>query len=220
MVSAATPQIAIAWKNNDIEKLDRLYKKTALNLLIIAAGIMGLVVLSIPFLQAILGPSYGGLAVLMIVLGFGKLIDLGTGLNSQILQLSKHWRIDLFTNMFFVFISILLNYFLTRKYGIIGTAFGSLIAIMLYNFIRFIYIKRIYGLQPFSWKNGGALISAIFFATVLYFSPLPFSPWFTALIKLTLFSVCYGFTIIKFNLSSDITELYEMIIKKLRSFLS
>jgi O-antigen/teichoic acid export membrane protein len=122
--------------------------------------------------------------------------------------------------MFFVFISILLNYLLTRKYGIIGTAFGSLIAIMLYNFIRFIYIKRIYGLQPFSWKNGGALISAIIFATVLYFSPLPFSPWFTALIKLTLFSVCYGFTIIKFNLSSDITELYEMIIKKLRSFLS
>jgi O-antigen/teichoic acid export membrane protein len=220
MVSAATPQIAIAWKNNDIEKLDRLYKKTALNLLIIAAGIMGLVVLSIPFLQAILGPSYGGLAILMIVLGFGKLIDLGTGLNSQILQLSKHWRIDLFTNMFFVFISILLNYLLTRKYGIIGTAFGSLIAIMLYNFIRFMYIKKIYGLQPFSWKNGGALLSAIVFATVLYFSPLPFSPWLTAAIKLTFFSACYGFTIIKFNLSSDITELYEMTIKKFRSFLS
>jgi hypothetical protein len=39
---------------------------------------------------------------LLIILGIGKLIDLGTGLNSQILQLSKYWRIDLFTNMLFV----------------------------------------------------------------------------------------------------------------------
>jgi O-antigen/teichoic acid export membrane protein len=220
MVSAATPQIALAWKNNDLEKLDRLYKKTALNLLIIAAGIMGLVVMAIPFLQDILGETYGGLALLMLVLGFGKLIDLGTGLNSQILQLSKHWRIDLFTNMFFVFVSILLNYLLTKKYGIIGTAFGSLIAIVLYNFIRFIYIKKIYGLQPFSWKNGLALLSAISLAAIIFYIPLPLNSWLNAGIKMLCFSVGYGFAVIRFNLSQDISDLYQITINKFRSFLS
>lgn len=220
MVSAATPQIALAWKNNDLDKLDRLYKKTALNLLIIAAGIMGVVVLAIPYLEQLLGQAYSGLGILMLVLGFGKLIDLGTGLNSQILQLSKHWRIDLFTNMFFVFVSILFNYFLTKKYGILGTAIGSLLAIVLYNFIRFIFIKRIYGLQPFSFKNILALIIATGFATLIYFIPLPLPLIMVSAIKILAFGFCYGFCIVKFNVSEDLTELWKMTAHKLRSFLS
>lgn len=220
MVSAATPQIAMAWKNNDLDKLDRIYKKTALNLLVIAAGIMGVVLMAIPFLQEVLGPAYGGLTLLMLVLGFGKLIDLGTGLNSQILQLSKHWKIDLFTNMFFVVISILLNYFLTKTYGIIGTAFGSLLAIILYNLIRFLYIRKIYSLQPFSGKNGYALLLAIIFATSIYLVPLPLPIWLNSLIKIAIFSGCYGMSIIKLNISEDMTDLWKLLYQKLQSFLS
>ena len=220
MVSAATPQIALAWKNNDLEKLDRLYKKTALNLLIIAAGIMGIVVMALPYLQQLLGTAYGGLSVLMLVLGFGKLIDLGTGLNSQILQLSKHWKIDLFTNMFFVFVSILFNYFLTKNYGILGTAFGSLIAIVLYNFIRFIYIKRIYGLQPFSHKNFIALLLAVGFAVLIYFIPVPLPLFLVSAIKIAGFGLCYGLGIIKLNISQDLTDLWQLTAHKLRSFFS
>lgn len=220
MVSAATPQIALAWKNNDLEKLDRLYKKTALNLLIIASGIMGIVVMAIPYLQELLGAAYSGLSILMLVLGFGKLIDLGTGLNSQILQLSKHWKIDLFTNMFFVFVSILFNYFLTKNYGILGTAFGSLFAIVLYNFIRFLYIKRIYKLQPFSLKNLLALIFAIGFTVLIYFISLPLPLLLVSIIKITAFVFCYGFSIIKFNISQDLTDLWQLTTHKLRSFFS
>lgn len=220
MVSAATPQIALAWKNNDLEKLDRLYKKTALNLLIIAAGIMGIVVMALPYLQELLGTAYSGLSILMLVLGFGKLIDLGTGLNSQILQLSKHWKIDLFTNMFFVFVSILFNYFLTKNYGILGTAFGSLIAIVLYNFIRFIYIKRIYGLQPFSVNNFLALLLAAGLATLIFNIPLPLPIIVVSSIKIIAFGLCYGFGVIKLNISQDITDLWQLTAQKLRSFLS
>ena len=220
MVSAATPQISLAWKNNDLEKLDRLYKKTALNLLIIAAGIMGIVVMAIPYLQTLLGSAYSGLSILMIVLGVGKLIDLGTGLNSQILQLSKHWKIDLFTNMFFVFISILFNYLLTKTYGIVGTAFGSLIAIVLYNFIRFIYIKKIYGLQPFSIKNILALLFAVVFIATIYFLPINLPILVSSIIKIAIFGFCYAFAIIKLNISQDLTDLWSIISKRIHSFLS
>jgi len=220
MVSAATPEIAMAWKNNDLAKLDRLYKKTALNLLIIAAGIMGVVVMAIPYLQALLGPAYSGLSILMIVLGIGKLIDLGTGLNSQILQLSKHWKIDLFTNMFFVLISIIFNYLLTKTYGIVGTAFGSLFAIILYNFIRFAYIKKIYGLQPFSLKNLLALSLAILLAVGIYFIPIQLPLLLSSLIKIAAFGFSYGFAIIRLNVSQDLSELWLFISKRIRSFLS
>lgn len=217
MISSATPQIAQAWKDHDLAKLDRLYKKTALNLLIIAAGIMGLVMINSSLLVRFLGNAYASLPLLMLVLGLGKLIDLGTGMNSQILQLSKHWRIDLFTNMFFVVISILLNYTLTKKYGIMGTAFGSLAAIILYNLIRFVYIKKIYGLQPFSAKNAIAILTATFFATVLYMVRASPDLLVNSIAGSILFVLLYGFTIIRFNLSEDITDLYRIMMSRIQN---
>ena len=210
LVSAALPQIAQAWKDKDLARLDRLYKKTALNLLVIAAGILGVVILNIPVFIHMLGPSYGGMSLLMLILGISKLIDLGTGLNGHILQLSRHWKIDLFTNMFFVLISIILNYFLTRTYSIVGTAFGSLIAIILFNFIRFYYIKRIYGMQPFSWRNGLTLLVAGGLTFVLYSIVFHDYIWINLIIKSVLFVLTFAFIVIRFNISPEITELYKM----------
>ncbi|MEY3945490.1 MAG: hypothetical protein RJB03_196 [Bacteroidota bacterium] len=216
LISAATPQIAKAWRDKDLGKLDRLYKKTALNLLIIAAGILGLILINTPLLIKILGPNYSPLLLLMLILGIAKLIDLGTGLNSQILQLSKHWRIDLLTNMFFVGVSILLNYLLTRKYGIIGTAIGSLVAIVLFNLIRFICIKRIYKLQPFSSKNGTAMLIAMGMLILTYWLPIP-GIWVSSILKSILFLGGFVFLILRMNISPDITELWVMAKNKLKA---
>jgi O-antigen/teichoic acid export membrane protein len=215
MIAAATPQIATAWKYKDMQKLDRLYKKTALNLLIFAAGILGIVILSIPVLVDILGPGYAGLPLLMTVLGLGKLIDLGTGLNSQILQLSKHWKIDLYTNMFFVAISIILNYLLTRQFGILGTAVGSVIAIILFNYIRFIFIKRIYGLQPFSWRNALVVSASGLLVGLLIFMPWLTNSWLGAGLRIVVFIAIYATIILKMNVSEDLTDLFRQVMRKL-----
>ena len=216
LISASILQISEAWKNHDMEKLDRLYKKTALNLLIFAAGIMGVIIINSSLLLHILGPTYKLLPMLMLILGFSKLIDLGTGLNSQILQLSKHWKIDLFTNMFFVVISIILNYFLTRKLGIIGTAIGGLIAIICYNLIRFIYIKRIYKLQPFTYKNAVTIGAAASLMGLSYLIPSTSNIWVDGIIKTGVFAISFAFFIIKFNISIDLTELYQTLLKKVK----
>ena len=214
MASSATAQIAKAWRDKDMAKINRLYKKTALTLLIIASAIMGAVMINTNLIVKILGETYSSLPLLMLILGFGKIIELGTGMNAQILQLSKHWRIDLFTNMFFMGISIVLNYALTKKLGIIGTAYGSVIAIFLYNFIRFIYIKNIYKLQPFTFQNLIAFLIAIGLAIALYFTNFSNNIYINQCIKTILFLGVYGYLIIKLNISVDINELYEELKKK------
>lgn len=216
MIAAATPEIAIAWKQKDMQKLDRLYKKTALNLLIFAAGILGFVVLGTPLMIEVLGDGYAGLPFLMFTLGLGKLIDLGTGLNSQILQLSKHWKIDLFTNMLFVILSVILNYFLTRSFGISGTAVGSVVAILLYNSVRFLFIRQIYKLQPFSWRNGLVLIITTVTTGILWLIPNYGNAWILIPLKLLVFGGIYATTIIRLNISDDISDLYKQIITRFR----
>lgn len=216
MIAAATPEIAIAWKQKDMQKLDRLYKKTALNLLIFAAGILGFVVLGTPLMIEVLGDGYAGLPFLMFTLGLGKLIDLGTGLNSQILQLSKHWKIDLFTNMLFVILSVILNYFLTRSFGISGTAVGSVVAILLYNSVRFLFIRQIYKLQPFSWRNGLVLIITTVTTGILWLIPNYGNAWILIPLKLLVFGGVYATAIIRLNISDDISDLYKQIITRFR----
>lgn len=214
MNAAAVPQISQAWKDKDMAKLERLYKKTALNLLVFAAGIMGLVMINMDLLVEVLGPRYAIVPALLMVLGISKLIDMGSGLNAQILQLSKHWRVDLFTNMLFVAASIILNYVLTRKFGLLGTAFGSLIAVVLFNLVRFIYIKRIYGLQPFSWKNAFTAGSAGILALVCYTLQWTSLSWVNSIINSLLFSASFAFLIIRLNISHDMTELYQMTVSR------
>jgi O-antigen/teichoic acid export membrane protein len=144
----------------------------------------------------------------MIILGTGKLIELGTGMNAQILQLSKHWRVDLFTNMLFVLISIVFNYFLTKQLGIIGTAIGSVLAIILFNLIRFIYIKRLLKLQPFTKQNAFAILIALIWGTVSYFITIGENIIISHLLKTIIFVIGFSITIIKMNISEDITDLF------------
>jgi O-antigen/teichoic acid export membrane protein len=217
LVGAAVPQIAEAWKDHDLKKLDRLYKKTALNLLIIGLAIMGVVLINIPILLKFLGPTYIAVPQILIILGISKLIDLGTGLNSQILQLSKHWKIDLFTNIFFVIVSVFLNYILTKRFGIIGTAYGGLIAIIAFNLTRFIYIKNIYKLQPFTWNNLITLaVSAILYIGIDNI-PIDINIWANAIIKTSFFISLFSLFIIKFNISNDLTELVSLAMSKLNT---
>ena len=177
---------------------------------------MGLLLINIPILLKFLGPAYIGVPQLLLILGFSKLIDLGTGLNSQILQLSKHWKIDLFTNMLFVVLSIILNYILTKKYGIIGTAYGGLIAIIGFNLMRFIYIKKIYNLQPFTPSNLLTLVVAATLLFSIHTIPTISNTWATAVIKSTLFVSAFSFFIIRFKISDDLTGLFHLALEKLR----
>ena len=216
VIGAATPHISQAWKDRDMDKLERIYKKTALNLLIIASGIMGLVLINNQLVVTFLGDQYSMLPILILLLGISKLIDLGTGLNSQILQLSKHWKIDLTTNIFFVGISIVLNFFLTRSYGILGTAVGTIISIFIYNVTRLIFIKLIYNLQPFSWKNGVTLCSAAFLTGILTYLRISDNIMINAVAASILFIFSFSFIILKFKISEDISELFIIIKERLK----
>jgi O-antigen/teichoic acid export membrane protein len=112
--------------------------------------------------------------------------------------------------MFFVVASIFLNYFLTKSYGILGTAIGSFIAVVLFNFIRFFYIKKIYALQPFSWRNGLTIMVAAVMTFALYSIEFHDYIWINQALKSALFILAFAFVVIRFNISPDITELYNM----------
>jgi O-antigen/teichoic acid export membrane protein len=211
LISITTPFISEAWRSRNVARIDTLYKKTALNLLIPGIAIFCIVLLNAEDAVKFLGPSYGSLTMLVLILGIAKLIDLGSGLNTQILLLSKYWRIDFITTMLLVLVSIPLNYWLTRKYNVMGPAWGNLIALTTFNVIRMIYIWKIFRLQPFTMNNAKAILIGLICFVLIYLIPSAGNIYFDVIIRSALFIGLYAFAIIYFKASEDINGLVKII---------
>ena len=69
LVSITTPFISEGWRSRNFEKIERLYKKTALNLLIAGLAIFGVVLLNMNDIVRFLGPAYAALTGIVLVSG-------------------------------------------------------------------------------------------------------------------------------------------------------
>jgi O-antigen/teichoic acid export membrane protein len=217
IVSIATPIISQSWKDRNLAQIDSIYQKTSLNLLIIGLVIGGVLFLNTQNMIRFLGNDYAPIKEIIIIMGIAKLIDLGTGLNSQILLLSKYWKIDFITNMLFVFLSIPLNYFLIKNYGVIGSAFANLIALCVFNGIRFFYIWRLFHLQPFSQQTAQALFLAAFVIVIVSFIPSVQFLYVDIAIKTLIYITLFVGGVILFGISKDVQALFHSLWDKLRA---
>jgi O-antigen/teichoic acid export membrane protein len=216
MTGITTSIIAKAWRDRDLAKISSLYKKTALNLLVVGLGIFCVILLNINNALTFLGPEYGLLPRIVLIIGLAKIIDLGTGLNSQILLSSKFWRVDFVTNMCFVLFSIVLNIMLVKRYNLIGSAFATVISYFIYNLTRFIFIWRLFKLQPYSWANAKALALAAVATLAIWKLPQISNVFIDAAVRGLLFILIYGAGVLYFHISEDITSLYQHTIQRVR----
>ena len=215
LVSISTPVIAEAWRDKNLPKIDRMYQKTALNLLISGLGIFGLVQLNMDNAIRFLGPEYQALGMIVLTSGVAKLIDLATGLNTQILLLSKYWKIEFLSNMLLVALSIPLNYWLTKKFNVMGPAYGNLIALTVFNFGRFMILRKLFGLQPFRPAHLKAIIIAVLCFLLAYALPTMGNLFLDVIIRSSIFSAAFAFLVFKLRVSEDINGLLDSIKSRL-----
>lgn len=116
------PVLAKSWKDKDFANIKHVYHKSVSNLLVIGLLLFGLIWLNIENLVAFLnwisnkeGGGYEALAPIVFIMGLAKLIDLATGVNGQIIGTSNYWRFDFFTNLFYIVLSIPLNFLYKNK---------------------------------------------------------------------------------------------------------
>jgi O-antigen/teichoic acid export membrane protein len=166
--SISIPVLATSWKNKDFANIKHIYHKSVSNLLAIGLLLFGLIWLNtdnlVNFLNWVSNKEAGGydaISKLIFILGLAKLIDLATGVNSQIIGTSNFWKFDFFTNLFYILLSLPLNYYLIKNYNLEGLAYSNLIALCLYNSIRFLFLYKKFKLQPYTYKHGLFLVLSI-----------------------------------------------------------
>jgi O-antigen/teichoic acid export membrane protein len=215
ITSISIPVLAEAWKNKDLKSISNIYKKSVSNLLVIGLLMFSVIWLNIHNLGAYLGKDFTGIESIVLFMGIGKLIDLGTGANSQIIGTSSFWKVDFTTNVIYTLIALPLNYILIDRLGLMGAAYSTLIALTFFNAMRFGFLWYKFGLQPYSLKNFLVAGIAIVCALIVYSIPKAPSIIVDTAVRTFTFLVLFVPAIYFTNVSEEINGLIRNFLNKL-----
>jgi O-antigen/teichoic acid export membrane protein len=102
--------------------------------------------------------------------------------------------------------AIILNLVLIPKYGINGAGLATFIAIVIYNTIKIVFVKRKFNMLPFSSETLKITILLILLVIGFYFWEFPFNAYLNITLKSIAIGIVYATVIYKLNVSEDISE--------------
>jgi O-antigen/teichoic acid export membrane protein len=214
------PILAKSWKDKDFANIKHVYHKSVSNLLAIGLLLFGLIWLNIENLVSFLNwisnkenGGYDALVPLIFIMGLAKLIDLATGVNGQIIGTSNYWRFDFFTNLFYIVLSLPLNYYLISHYQLIGLAYSNLAALLLYNSVRFLFLFKKFKLQPYTIQHGLFLVLTIGLMFLIYKIPSVSNFALNIAIKSTIYGVGFYGLLSWINPAPELKEIVQGFIK-------
>jgi O-antigen/teichoic acid export membrane protein len=218
IIAASIPHLARAWKDKNRELLQRIYQRSSLNQLIFAAGLFILIVLN--YTEAIytfdLRKEYLPGFNAFIFLGLNRIIDMGTGLNAQIIGTSNRWRFELTSGIVLLILMLPLTIIFTRQYGLLGPAIANLISITVFNVIRLIFLWKNFKLFPFTKQSLYAVLLAGICFLICYYAFRNTHGFGGMVLRSVAFMIIYGGAVVYFRLTPDIEPVVEAIKKRMR----
>lgn len=219
--SISIPVLATSWKNKDFANIKHVYHKSVSNLLAIGLLLFGLIWLNTANLVAFLNwvshkeaGGYDAIGKLIFILGLAKLIDLATGVNSQIIGTSNFWKFDFYTNLFYILLSLPLNFYLIKNYNLEGLAYSNLIALTLYNSIRFSFLYFKFKLQPYTFKHGLFLLLSIGLILLVHQMPHANNILANILLQSTVFVISFYLLVSRINPAPEALEIVNNFFKE------
>ena len=222
LAAASIGPLSQAWKDKDLGRIDRIYRRSAISQLIFSVGVF--VLLLINFRDGIITFGFPKAYLLarsaFIFIGLARVIDLGTGVNAQVFSTSTRWRFDFWSGVVLVALTLPLNYLLAKQYGVVGPAVADLFTFTVYNAIRWLYLHRKFGLQPFTVHSLYTLLlgGAAFVICQLAFGNRYGLLWL--FVRSISFLLIYAGGVVALKLSEDIRPVWETIRKRIHSLFS
>jgi O-antigen/teichoic acid export membrane protein len=211
------PIISKAWKENDLTEIDTIYKKASTNLFLFGSFVFLGIWYSLDDLVRLSSnpDSFIDVRWIFLALGIGKLTDMITSVNTQIIVYSDKYKYNLYFIAFLAVCNVILNFIMIPKYGIIGAAVATSISLIAYNIVKLIFIYISYNLHPFTISSFKTVLLLLILALLFYLFPADWNPYGSIIIK-GLFVVLIFLPIAYFwNISEDLNEMLRSVTKKI-----
>jgi hypothetical protein len=216
MMQIIAPITAKLMTENKHDELNDLYKKSAINLQVIGGFIMILIFVNIKEMYQLIPEDYSGGIVVVFLIGLSKFYDVLLGNNNSIIVNTKHYRTVLLFGVFTVVLMIVLNMIFIPLYGIEGSAFATLITVMIYNTIKLFYVIKKMDLYPFTHKTFKSLGILATCFLLFYFWDFPFHAIINIGLKSILVGILYVALNYKMKISEEVNGVIGTLLKKLK----
>ena len=210
------PITAKLMHENKHDEMDILYKKTSINLQVVGGYVMLGIFVNINKLYELVPPEYAGGILVVFMIGLSKYFDLILGNNNAIIFNTKYYRTVLFLGVLLVILTIGLNMIFIPIYGIIGSAFATLLSITLYSLAKLLFVVKKLDLYPFTNQTLYSLALTLVLFLAFYFWDFPFNPIISIGLKSILVTIAYVYLNYKFVISVEINQVMDNLLKKLK----
>ena len=216
IVAITIPILSRAWKEKNMLEIERIYKRTSINLL--SFSLFEFFCIWLNFTDAInyfgINPDYLEGKNVFFLLGLVTIVEMGTGVNGQIIGTSTYWRFELWTSLLLTALIIPLSYTLTVNYGIIGPAIANLVSFSVYNFVRYWFLYKKFKLQPFTIKTFEILVISIIAYLITFYTFSNIEGLWAMIGRSLLFIAIFITAMYKRNISPDFLPIIETLLKR------
>ncbi len=176
MAQIMQPITAKALNEGNHKEVASLYKKSSINLLLIAGFVFLIVNANISQLYEIIPEKYSGGLWVVLMISIAKLYHMFLGNNGAIISNSKYYKILLPYAIAMALSVIFLNNWLIDAIGINGAALATLVVVLVFNTIKLWYVKKKFGILPFTDRTATLLLVLLVFFFAFYFWDFHFHP--------------------------------------------
>ena len=210
------PITAKLMHENKHDEMNILYKKTSINLQVVGGFVMLGIFVNINKLYELVPDEYAGGILVVFMIGLSKYFDLILGNNNAIIFNTKYYRAVLFLGVLLVLLTIALNMIFIPIYGIIGSAFATLLSITLYSLAKLLFVVKRLNLYPFTKQTLYSIVLTFVLFLAFYFWDFPFYPIISILFKSVLMTIAYVYLNYKFVISIEINQVMDKIYSKFK----
>ncbi len=209
--------IAESFKNNDLDNISLIYKKSSINLTIISIWVFLGLVVNMENIIHIIGEDYRSGYYVILLIGLSNVIDMTTGVINQVIFNSNFYKYSSYLIAFFAVILIISNMILIPIYGIVGAAMATLFSKIIYNVLKIGLVQNKLRLFPYSSKT----MIPIIIVVIIYFTQQLMKPLdnyiIDIVIRSSIVSLLYLVPIIWLKVSSDINDWFNKIYLTIKS---
>lgn len=211
ILQVATPIISTYMKEEKYREVEVLNKKNGTNQLLISGILFFLIWLNIDNMYSIMprGDFYQKGKWVVFFIGISKLIDAVLCGNSPIITNSKFFRFSLISIFVAITTSIVFNFILISRFGLIGGAISTILVMVAVNSTNAIILQYKLGINPFHKAQFKTLALLTCFFLLTFFGKWVNNPILDSVLKTSLLGMGIVIFAYRLKLSDEFNKLLK-----------
>ena len=218
--SIAAPLISESMKKKDYVHVAQIYRDSALLQFIIGAYLLTGIWACADDLFRLMpknGEVFAQGKYVILILGLSRVIDMVTGTNHEIITFSEHYRVNLKSLTILAVLNIGFNFLFVPTYGfglgIIGSALATLLALLIFNIWRTVFIYQKLQIHPFVSAMFYPVLASSVALLFVYLTPSVSNPFLSILMRGSIVTAVFAFVMVYYKVSSYVDTYVEKLKK-------